>query len=65
MSEFDKMERWANGARSEGRALISRPNFTIPNGPPAVEPTLRLGGPTPGCGRAKHGAELHDPAHRP
>ena len=48
MSEFDKMERWANGARSEGRALISRPNFTIPNGPPAVEPTLRLGGPTPG-----------------
>lgn len=48
MSEFDKMERWANGVRSSGRDLVARPNFTIPNGPPAVEPPLRLGGPTPG-----------------
>lgn len=47
MSEFDKMERWANGVRSSGRDLVARPNFTIPNGPPAVEPPLRLGAPAP------------------
>ena len=47
MSEFDKMERWANGVRSSGRDLVARPNFTIPNGPPVVEPPLRLGGPAP------------------
>lgn len=47
MSEFDKMERWANGVRSSGRDLVARPNFTIPNGPPAVEPPLRLGASAP------------------